>query len=159
MMEETYQIILNEEKPPLANLFLIFTIFACAVLGWTPELLKKLNSSEAEVKAASTKYTHLVLSILDNDTQPLPSSTVVLEAMCSLVHLFVIMPNFLVKVSMLRIRCLLMARELSIHCLDTPQSQEKRILNGCNMIDVEVQRRIWWSMVASDWYKLNLLLT
>ncbi len=47
---------------------------------------------------------------------------------------------------------MLMARAMEIHRLDTAKSIEQRRVKGCNMIEIEVQRRIWWHMVASDWY-------
>ena len=152
MMEQTYQIILDGKKPLMQNLLLLFTIFASASLGWTPYLLQKLESSQAEVEATATTYTYLAFSILDDTHQPLAPSTAALEAMCSLVHLLVHSTDFLVRLSMLRIRFLSMAREMNIHRLDTAKSREERRLKGCNMIEIEVQRRVWWSMVASDWY-------
>ncbi|VUC27300.1 unnamed protein product [Clonostachys rosea] len=44
-----------------------------------------------------------------------------------------------------------MARLLQLHRLDTAKAREERQRSGCNVIEVEVQRRIWWHMVADDW--------
>ncbi|CAG9982285.1 unnamed protein product [Clonostachys byssicola] len=38
-----------------------------------------------------------------------------------------------------------------LHRLDTAKAREERQRNGCNEIELEVQRRIWWHMVADDW--------
>jgi hypothetical protein len=60
--------------------------------------------------------------------------------------------GFSIKIALLQTRCFLMAQALQIHRLDTAQAQEERRVKGCDMIDIEVQRRFWWNMVATDWY-------
>ncbi|PYI02608.1 hypothetical protein BO78DRAFT_432729 [Aspergillus sclerotiicarbonarius CBS 121057] len=44
---------------------------------------------------------------------------------------------------------------MRIHCLDSPKAREKRRINGCDGVEIEVQRRIWWHMVSSDWYEFG----
>ncbi|KAI9742548.1 MAG: hypothetical protein M1818_003688 [Claussenomyces sp. TS43310] len=134
----------------IANLLLLFSIFAGAALAWTPQLLEKLNSTQAEAKAAFSAYTRLAMSMLDNAHRPLAPSTVALAAVSNLAHVITNSDGFPVIVHVLRLRCLLMARAMPIHRLDTPKSREERRLKGCNMIEIEVQRRIWWDMAAFD---------
>lgn len=151
-MEQTYQGMLEGEELDITSLLLLFTIFAGAALVWTPKFLEKLNSTQAEAKAAFTIYTRLAMSILDNEHRPVAPSTNALAAICNLAHVITNSDGYPVKVHVLRIRCLLMARAMQIHRLDTKQSIEERNAKGCNMIEIEVQRRIWWHLVASDWY-------
>ncbi|KAG0651204.1 putative transcription factor lepB [Hyphodiscus hymeniophilus] len=138
-------------EPDASNLLLFFTIFAGAAFVWTPELSQKLPSSLAESGAASLIYTRLALFIVENTHQLSTPSVTALAAMCNLAHLLINSNDFIVKVHMLRIRCLVMAREMGIHRLDTTKGRNARELEKCNMIEIQVQRRIWWSMVASDW--------
>jgi hypothetical protein len=151
LMEQTYQTMVDGQEPSPTSLLLLFSIFAGAALSWTPEFLKKINSTEPETKAAFTAYTRLALSILDDEQRPVPPSTVAMEAISTLAHLVSSSNGLPVKLHVLRIRCTLMARTMNIHRLDTVKSCEERKANGCNMIEIEVQRRIWWNMVASDW--------
>ena len=151
MMEQTYQYILEGEEPPAADLMLLFSIFAGSALLWTPELLEKLNATRGEAKAALMAYSRIALSILDHPRRLIQPSTTALLALGTLAHLLLNTDGYPVKVQVLRYRCLLMSRELQIHRLDTTKAREERRLKGCDMIEVEVQRRVWWNMVASDW--------
>lgn len=158
-MEQTYQSMLEGDEPSIINLLLLFSIFTGAALAGTPQLLEKLNSTKAEAKAAATAYTRLAMSILDNTHQPVAPSTTALAAISNLAHVLGNSSGLSFIVQMLRIRCLFMARAMEIHRLDTAKSREERRLKGCNMIEIEVQRRIWWNMVASDWYILSAFLS
>ncbi|KAJ5579515.1 uncharacterized protein N7459_005500 [Penicillium hispanicum] len=151
LVEKIYQSLLEGEDPSWADLMLLFSIFAGAALAWTPGLLEILNATREEAMAAFKAYTHYAYAILDHPTYPLQPSTTALVAMSIMAHLVMNTDGIPMKVPMLRQRCLLMSRELQIHRLDTAKSREERRLNGCDEIDVEVQRRIWWNMVASDW--------
>ncbi|KAL4972733.1 hypothetical protein BDW66DRAFT_154440 [Aspergillus desertorum] len=44
-----------------------------------------------------------------------------------------------------------MARAMRIHRLDSAPHRERRREQGADMVELEVKRRIWWHMVASDW--------
>jgi len=151
LMERTYQCFLEGEEPPAADLMLLFAVFAGAALVWTPQLLEKLNTTQWEAKSAFMGYTRLALAIIDHPRQILQSSTTALVGIATMAHLLMNTDGFPLKVHLLRNRCLLMSRDLGIHRLDTAKAREERRLKGCNMIEVEVQRRLWWSLVASDW--------
>jgi hypothetical protein len=151
LVEHTYQGLLEGEEPPAADLMLLFAVFAGAALVWTSQLLEKLNATQWEAKSAFMAYARLALAIMDHPRQILKSSTTALLAIGTMAHLLVNTDGFPLKVHMLRHRCLLMSRDLGIHRLDTVKAREERRAKGCDMIEVEVQRRLWWMMVASDW--------
>ncbi|KAJ5137357.1 hypothetical protein N7526_003590 [Penicillium atrosanguineum] len=151
LMDRTYQCFLEGEEPPAADLMLLFAVFAGAALVWTPQLLEKLNATQWEAKSAFMAYARLALAILDHPRQILKPSTTALVAIGTMAHLLMNTDGFPLKVHVLRHRCLLMSKDLGIHRLDTAKSREERRLKGCDMIEVEVQRRLWWCMVASDW--------
>lgn len=152
LMETTYEGLLEGEEPSPAIIMLLFSIFAGAALVWTPRLLERLQSTREEAKAAFMRYTRLALDVLEHPRRLIQPSTTALVAISTMAHLLMNTDGFPLKVHLLRHRCLLMSREMQIHRLDTAKSREERQLKGCNMIDVEVQRRVWWNMVASDWY-------
>lgn len=79
------------------------------------------------------------------------SSTTAPVAIGTMAHLLMDTDGFPVKVLVLRHRRVLMSRDMQIHRLDTAKCREERRLKGCDMIDIEVQRRVRWNMVASDW--------
>lgn len=151
LMERTYQGFLEGEEPPAAVLMLIFAVFAGAALVWTPQLLKKLNATQWEAKSAFMAYARLALAILDHPRQILQPSTTALLGIATMAHLLINTDGFPLKVHVLRQRCLLRSRDMGIHRLDTAKAREERRLKGCDMVEVEVQIRLWWCMVASDW--------
>ncbi|KAL4905495.1 hypothetical protein BDW74DRAFT_185040 [Aspergillus multicolor] len=151
LVDQVYQVVLNGEEPDLAGLALVYAIFAGAALAWTADFLETLHASREEAKTAFSTYSRLALLILDDHQEALPLSTVALEALCTLGHVLAHTDGFSHKVQTLRMRQLLMARTLQIHRLDSAKCIEERRLKGSNSIETEVQRRIWWHMVASDW--------
>lgn len=151
LLEQIYQSILDSEELSPAGLALLFSIFAGAALAWTPQLLDTLHSSKDEAKASLNAYVHVVLLIVDTKLQDTSPSTLALQAITTLCHVLSHMDGFSDKVNMLRIRTLLMARSVQLHRLDTARKRDERRAKGCNPIEVEVQRRIWWHMVSSDW--------
>ena len=149
-MEDTYQTMLEGQGVDAARLLLLLSIFAGSMLAWTPQLLEKLNTTPTEAQAAFKVYTRLAISILDHP-QPIEHSTTALAAMATLSHIAGNSDAYPYKLPLIRFRCFSMARALQIHRLDTPKSREQRELKGYNAIEIEVQRRVWWNMLASDW--------
>jgi hypothetical protein len=147
LVEQTYQGLLEGNELNSANLALLFSIFSAVSLTWTPELLNKVRATPAIAQAAFANYTDLAISLSEN----VPPSTVALEAISLLVHTLTMADGYSGKSHQLNSRAFLMARSMQLHRLDTTQSREARRLKGCDEIEVEVQRRIWWHMAASDW--------
>ncbi|KAJ5988397.1 hypothetical protein N7481_003607 [Penicillium waksmanii] len=148
ILEESYHRLRLGKTLEAGTLLLLLSIISSAAFIWTPDLLKKLYITPSEAKDLHVAYSHLALGLLDYD---LPPSTAALAGISTLTYLHTNAEGLLDKVHLLRARGLLMARAMRIHCLDTPKSREHRRLNGCDGIEVEVQRRIWWHMVSSDW--------
>ncbi|KAB8260928.1 hypothetical protein BDV32DRAFT_158597 [Aspergillus pseudonomiae] len=150
LMEDTYQTMLEGQGVDAARLLLLLSIFAGSMLAWTPQLLEKLNTTPTEAQAAFKVYTRIAISILDHP-QPIEHSTTALAAMATLSHIAGNSDAYPYKLPLIRFRCFTMARAMQIHRLDTPKSCEQRELKGYNAIELEVQRRVWWNMLASDW--------
>jgi hypothetical protein len=151
LLEQTYLDMLDDKQPTLTTLMLFFGIFAGAALVWSPGLLAKLNTTQTEARIAFQVYSQVALSIVEHPSKSLQPSTNAMIAMCILAHLLTNDGGFSIKVNLLQTRCFLMARAMQIHRLDTAHSREERRLKGCDFIEIEVQRRFWWHMVASDW--------
>lgn len=152
LLEQTYESICTGGMPPVENLLLLFGIFAAAAFHWSSELLQSLHATRAEAKAAFFEYLRVGVSIIDNTVRPIIPSTNALAAMCNLHNVITHARGLSDNDVALRMKCYGMARTLQIDRLDTAKSREERRQKGCNMIEVEVQRRIWWSLVGSDWY-------
>ncbi|KAI0130229.1 hypothetical protein BJ170DRAFT_307161 [Xylariales sp. AK1849] len=146
-LDQTYRGMLGGQDADSANLLLLFSIFAGAALFWTSELLEKLGADPAAAQVAFVTYSRLAISL----SETAAPSTTALAGIITLIHQFTNADGFGEQVHMLRTRSSVMARTMQINRLDTAQSREIRRVQGGDMIVVELQRRIWWHMVASDW--------
>ncbi|KAF9884404.1 hypothetical protein FE257_001804 [Aspergillus nanangensis] len=150
LMEDMYEKRMGGGEPTPAELALIFTIFAGAATAWTPSLLETLQTSQQKAKQACTTYSNVALLILDNNHNA-DTSTTKLQAITTLVHVLSHGDGVSDRVHILRVRQLVLARNMQIHRLDTPKRQAERKVKGANIIELEVQRRAWWHMVSTDW--------
>ncbi|KAF4457256.1 hypothetical protein F53441_820 [Fusarium austroafricanum] len=153
LMHGTYAIANGgKETPKIENVLLLFSIFAGAALAWTDDLLHKLEASKENATLAFECYIENALSIAEDNRTPLSPSVTAISAISTLSHVAINSDDVLpTRVMHLRNRCYLMCREMMIHRLDSPSAQKEREVTGSNAIELEVQRRIWWSMAASDW--------
>ncbi|RKL33114.1 hypothetical protein BFJ72_g10130 [Fusarium proliferatum] len=142
----------DKEAPKFDELLMLFSIFAGAALAWTDELLHRLGATKANAVSAFDCYFHSALSIIEDAHTPLPPSVTAVSAICTLAHVAINSDDVVpIKALDLRSRCYNMCREMMIHRLDSPAAQKERDIIPANNIDLEVQRRVWWNMVASDW--------
>lgn len=155
-MEEIYQGITSEETPDRARLILLFGVFAGSALSSTPKLLQELNSTQAQGTSAYKTYMRLGLSLLQG-IEPIPASTTALAAMANLSHFINNDDGYSMEGHLIRARCYWIARAMEIHKIDTPRRRKERKANRFDVVEVEVQRRVWWSLVASDWYAFLLI--
>ncbi|OGE58089.1 hypothetical protein PENARI_c001G10343 [Penicillium arizonense] len=136
IMEKTYQGMLDGEQPTSTNLMLLFSIFSGAALVWSPYLLRQLNATQDEARAAFNTYSLLATSILEHPLEPVQPSTTAIVAIATLGHLLANTVGFSIKIGLLQTRCFLMAQALQIHRLDTVQAQEERRVKGLMILDI-----------------------
>ncbi|RAL05275.1 uncharacterized protein BO80DRAFT_478266 [Aspergillus ibericus CBS 121593] len=151
LVEKTYKDMAEGEEPSPAIMVLLFSIFAGAALVATPEVLQVFNATKAEAKGAFTTYTRLAIAIIDNPIKPVPPSTTALEAICTLARVLSHEDWYSHKVPTLRASAICMARAMQIHRLDTAKNREERERSGYDLVELEVQRRVWWHLVSTDW--------
>ena len=82
---------------------------------------------------------------------PVPPSVEALQTIVSLAHLCTQIEGVSGSFGILSMVGLRMAKAMNIHRLDSRPSREDRRKNGADMVALEIKRRIWWHMVASDW--------
>ncbi|KAL4751795.1 hypothetical protein BDW72DRAFT_212561, partial [Aspergillus terricola var. indicus] len=100
-------------------------------------------------KVLAERWVKQAVILLTNP--PVPPSVQALQTCMSLAHLCTQMEGFSGSFGILSVTVLQMARSMKIHRLDSAPYREKRREHGADMVDLEVKRRIWWHMVASDW--------
>ncbi|RBR08449.1 uncharacterized protein FIESC28_10249 [Fusarium coffeatum] len=155
-LHSTLLIANNRKTPQTDELLLFFSIFAGACMSWTDELLVKVEATKGEVTSDFDKYFHLAMAMADDSRKPLPQTVTAVAALVNLSHVAINSDDvFPIKALTLRSRCYYMCRAMMIHRLDAPAEQEQRNKADTNVspnfIDLEVQRRVWWHLVATDW--------
>ncbi|RAL16668.1 Zn(II)2Cys6 transcription factor [Aspergillus homomorphus CBS 101889] len=151
LMEENYRNLSQGKDPNFVVVILLLSIFAGGALVATPELLGNLRATAVGAKTAFATYTRLSMTMLDYPQRPIAPSTVALLAITTLCHILTHSDGFSDKIQALRMRAIFMARSMQIHRLDTVRRQEERQRTGYEIVEIEVQRRIWWHIVSSDW--------
>jgi hypothetical protein len=92
-------------------------------------------------------------------TEPLvPPSVEALQTIMSLAHLCAQIEGLTGSFGTLGMLGIRMAQAMNIHRLDSRPSRDERRKSGADMVALETKRRIWWHMVASDWYRLPFSL-
>ena len=83
---------------------------------------------------------------------PVPASIQALQTLAHLAHLYSQIEGFIGTFGTISMFFVHMTKAMKTDRLDTARCREKRKRNGANMADIEVKRRVWWHLVASDWY-------
>jgi hypothetical protein len=152
LLQQTYEGMLDGQYPDHTKLLLFFALFGLATLDATREFLHTLDTTQDQATAALKTYTQLGCFIA---AQPqIQPSTNALVGIWILHRLCTCESGHSVEAHLLRARGILMARGMQIQWLDTPRAREERRLKGCDVVELEVKRRLWWMMVATDWYRL-----
>ncbi|KAL4964025.1 Zn(II)2Cys6 transcription factor [Aspergillus stella-maris] len=150
LLEETYRNLFEGITDDKSAVALLFTIFAGSALSATPTLLEKLKATQDEASAGGKTYLNIARSAVES-LRSATVSTTGLSAIIVLANLITNESGHGLDGHLLRSQCYWMARSMEVHLLDTPKRQEERRVKGCNTIEFEVQRRIWWNLIATDW--------
>lgn len=155
-IDETYLQIGGQTPVQSGHLILLLSILACATHIWDPreedDDQHRLFVSSAQAHAQTPLWIRSAYAVL-NAAQHCAAPT--LETIQGIIILSFIISN-LEGVSM-RYRSListglLLARELGLHRIDSPSNT-----HVATPLRVEMSRRVWWYLVATDWYSLARL--
>ena len=134
------------EPVDLNHLALLFSIVASALF-----LQLSIESSEF-AGACSREYTFLTGAALIQGNYSVYPTIEGLQATLIVAHNMTSMnihPSVNSLFSMGSI--VSQAKALMLHCIDSPRFREARKANGCDLMDVELRRRLWWDLVTYDW--------
>lgn len=151
LLEYTYEQMNRSQQPSLEDVLLLFVMFSGSLGYVTSELLEQLKMTKAAAGVARLEYERLATSLIDNTVKPLEQSTTGLAAISTLGNTQINQQGPVINTLTMRVKCLVMARMMGIDKLDSQKQRKHRDEHGYDAIELEVQRRIWWNMVASDW--------
>jgi len=152
-IDETYRQVSGQAPVQSGHLILLLSIIACATHIWGPreedDDENSLFVSSAQANAQTPLWIKSAYAVL-NAAQDCARPT--LETIQGIIILSFVISN-LEGVSM-RYRSListglLLARELDLHRIDSASND-----HVAPPLRVEMSRRVWWYLVATDWYGL-----
>lgn len=151
--QETLERIYRDDESPASpvDLLVILSCFAAAAFTCTTALLQNLRATHQEAQAALMVYLREAVAILENKQHPVGLSVSAWAATASLFALTTHLRGMSDATLSLKMKCLSMAQQLQVHRLDTKERRDERRLKGCNHIEIELQRRVWWHLMANDW--------
>ncbi len=154
--DTVYTKIEQNQLPEYGHIALIATIFALSAYFSAPS--SNLYFPHTEAKKFSYRWVSLAQHALAA-SNCLSAPTI--EALQSLILISQhIMPNIgaIATLRTLAATSMHTARAMGLHKIDTHANKARRQNMEVDWVDIEVKRRIWWHLAASDWYGLFLLL-
>ncbi|KAH8809213.1 hypothetical protein F5884DRAFT_794829 [Xylogone sp. PMI_703] len=153
LLENTYAHISNGKRAEPSSLSFLFSIFASSVFFDASTAIPMLNTYSPEVEHSYNLYKQLALFLLKfseaSEESLIP--TPFLQTIGILTHLISHSEGFSTTFHLLRNTGLVLGRQNGFHLIDTVQSSAKRS-STADLINLEIQRRLWWHIVTCDWF-------
>lgn len=145
-----YNDIATDHTPPATQLAFFLYIFAAAAYVSKEPLALASHALQgySQIALAELWTRRAVLLVTD---PPVPPSIEALQTIVGLVHLCVQVEGLGGHFGTLGMLGIQMTRLMKIHRLDSQRARAERLRDGADMVSLEIQRRIWWHLVASDW--------
>jgi hypothetical protein len=135
-------------KPGGGLIFLLLGIFASATNSWTHlDCDRGLFSTFAEANAQAPLWVKALEDILDIAKRTVGVSMEGIQGVSIAAFVVLNFSGFSRRYKTLFNTALLLARDAGLHVLDHPSNA-----NSANLARTEIGRRLWWYLVASDWY-------
>lgn len=146
-----YQAIEKQEPLDLNHLALLFSIVASALF------LQLSIESSVYADVCSREYTFLTGAALIQSNYSVYPTIEGLQATLIVAHNLFNM-NMHPSVSSLFVlgNIVGQAKNLMLHCVDSPRFREARKSNGADLMEVELKRRLWWDLATYDWWVFTI---
>jgi hypothetical protein len=129
-------------------IFLFLGIFASATNSWTQfDCGRGLFSTCAEANAQAPLWVKALEDVLDIAHRTMGVSMEGIQGVTIAAFVVLSISGFSRRCKALFNMALLLARDAGLHVLDHPSNA-----GSANMARTEIGRRLWWHLVASDWY-------
>lgn len=124
----------------------------CTVLGqsayfWTPDL----QMPEDDATKLASQLLHLAQrALLDANFSKRPTLETI---QATALIMYYLLPNARGAVDYVSLLATAAswARKLGIHRVDSLKEKARREVEGCDYVELELKRRIWWFLASSDW--------
>ena len=145
-------------------LMLLLSIIATATHVWIPQSHYEESSdghnielfqNESEAHAQTLLWVQAARTVLGILQQNAIVTTETVQGIATLSFLVCNMEGISQGYRYLISIALFLGRELGLHCLDYDSSETHD--DSTRRIQLEIERRLWWYLVATDWYVANFV--
>lgn len=140
-------------KPSCGLIFLFLGIFASATNLWTQvDCERGLFATCAEANLQAPLWVKALEDVLDIAHRTMGVSMEGIQGVAIAAFTVVSINGFSRRSKALFNMALLLARDTGLHVLDHPSNAD-----SASLARTEMGRRLWWYLVASDWYVISSL--
>lgn len=151
LIERGYDDIANGRAVPPSHLALILTICASSAFRIGSEGgLAGLFPTPEHARRCTLLWAKSALDVLSQSVRTTAGSLEDVQARMLLSFLVYHLEGFTTRFRSLSSSALILARDLSMHCIDSPQSRGGAA-HGDSPQEAEIKRRVWWHLVSTDW--------
>ncbi|EEU35996.1 uncharacterized protein NECHADRAFT_21902, partial [Fusarium vanettenii 77-13-4] len=156
LVDQVYDTINQGNPAPMGPIALLLAIFANATCLWTPQdLSRNLFCGVSEARSQASLWQKAGIEVLDHIQQGPHVSLEATQALVILCYSVVNLEGVSIKYRALFSRAITMARELGLHCIDSPRHVFGNRA-GFTRLEAEVGRRVWWYLCTTDWILAGL---
>jgi hypothetical protein len=130
------------------EMILLFSIFASSCRAWTEQDSRErgLFSNPMEAHYQGAHWIKVAEDLLDIARRTTHVSIEGVQACIILMFVPEDLEGFWRRCRSLHNMALLLARDLSLHCIDLPSKAHL-----ASSVQAEIGRRVWWHLVSTDW--------
>lgn len=148
ILDEVYACLNQQGQVKPGNVILLLGIFASCTHSWVRQDCERgLFSASAEANSQSPLWVKAIEDVLDIAHRTTCVSIEGIQGIIIATFVLLNVDGFSRRCRSLWNIALLLARELGLHCLDHPSHADL-----ANSAQAEMRRRVWWYLVASDWF-------
>lgn len=149
ILDRSYTALARQGQVKSGEMILLLSIFAAAMHSWSPEdcRIRGLFTTCVEPQRRSALWVKATEDLLDiaHRTTRIPIEGI--QGIIIITFIAASYKGFSRRCWFLMNNALALAREIGLHCIDHPSNA-----GAANTVEAEVGRRLWWYLVASDWY-------
>ena len=154
ILENCYQRLSQSQSVDTDHVALLLSVFAtvmCYTKMTEPDSVPLVVANDTD--NVFQLWFRSALDLLDHSRRVLQASLEAVQTCVILVFLDYNLEGFTSRARALMSLGLHSAKELAMHRIDAPHSTRRRAASTTvdSVIDLEMKRRIWWHLVATDW--------
>jgi hypothetical protein len=153
MIDDIYANLHNHAHVNLNHLALLFGILAVTSYFQPSTSGEEPNSGTPnQEETRAQEYTSMVGAALTQADYLVYPTFEALQATVIIAHFLpTINTSSSTRAFFLHATIVSQAKQLMLHCIDSPRYEEERRACGSDLVTLEVKRRVWWHLVGYDW--------